>query len=98
MTRSAAPAPPRGAGLGRPLTGAVLLGLGLGGFVDGIVLHQILQWHNMLSSVRPPVDMESMRYNMTFDGLFHAATWMVTALGIAIIAAAVALLLIARRK
>lgn len=27
----------------------ILSGVGLGGFVDGIVLHQILQWHNMLS-------------------------------------------------
>jgi uncharacterized membrane protein len=31
------------------ITGGVLLGLGLGGFVDGIVLHQILQWHHMLT-------------------------------------------------
>jgi uncharacterized membrane protein len=28
----------------------ILLGIGLGGFVDGIVLHQILQWHHMLTS------------------------------------------------
>ena len=28
----------------------ILLGVGLGGFVDGILLHQILQWHHMLSS------------------------------------------------
>jgi uncharacterized membrane protein len=33
--------------------GSVLLGLGLGGFFDGIVLHQILQWHHMLSAVKP---------------------------------------------
>ena len=25
----------------------VLLGLGVGGFVDGILLHQVLQWHHM---------------------------------------------------
>ena len=25
----------------------ILLGIGPGGFVDGIVLHQILQWHHM---------------------------------------------------
>ncbi len=29
---------------------ATILGVGLGGFVDGIVLHQVLQWHHMLSS------------------------------------------------
>ena len=28
----------------------VLLGIGLGGFVDGILLHQILQWHHMLTA------------------------------------------------
>jgi hypothetical protein len=32
---------------GRLTTPGILLGLGLGGFVDGIVLHQILQWHHI---------------------------------------------------
>ena len=27
----------------------MLLGIGLGGFVDGIVFHQILQWHHFFS-------------------------------------------------
>ena len=31
----------------------IVLGLGLGGFVDGIALHQIMQWHNMGSAVLP---------------------------------------------
>jgi uncharacterized membrane protein len=66
-----------------PLVGAgLLLGIGLGGFVDGILLHQILQWHNMLSSVVPPVDVVAMKYNMVWDGLFHALTWFVTAAGV----------------
>ena len=29
----------------------MLYGIGLGGFVDGIVLHQVLQWHHMVSDV-----------------------------------------------
>ena len=29
----------------------LLYGLGLGGFIDGIVLHQIFQWHHMVSHV-----------------------------------------------
>jgi len=33
-----------------PLSAGILFGLGLGGFCDGIVLHQVLQWHHMLSS------------------------------------------------
>jgi len=69
-----------------PLVGAgLVLGIGLGGFVDGIVLHQILQWHNMLSSVIPPVDLIDLKYNMVWDGLFHAITWMMCALGIGLL-------------
>lgn len=64
------------------LAAGLLLGAGLGGFVDGIVLHQILQWHNMLSSVRPPFDLVSMKHNMLWDGLFHAFTWFVTVAGL----------------
>jgi uncharacterized membrane protein len=37
--------------IGRPLIAAgTALGIGMGGFVDGIVLHQLLQVHNMLSA------------------------------------------------
>ena len=60
----------------------VVLGVGLGGFVDGIVLHQIAQWHNMGSAIVPPVTMEAMSQNMRWDGLFHAAVWLVTLVGI----------------
>lgn len=66
-----------------PLIAAgVLMGAGLGGFVDGIVLHQILQWHNMLSSQIPPNDLVSAKVNMYWDGLFHAAVWVMTAIGL----------------
>jgi uncharacterized membrane protein len=60
----------------------ILMGIGLGGFVDGIVLHQILQWHNMLSHQIPPITMENMKINMTWDGLFHALVWVITVIGI----------------
>ena len=69
-----------------PLVGAgLVLGIGLGGFVDGIVLHQILQWHNMLSSIVPPTDLVTTKYNMMWDGLFHALTWIMCAIGIALL-------------
>ena len=58
------------------------MGIGLGGFVDGIVLHQILQWHNMMSNWVPPVTMDAMSYNMVWDGVFHAAVWVVTLVGV----------------
>lgn len=64
------------------LTAGVVLGVGLGGFADGITLHQIAQWHNMGSAVVPPVTMEAMSQNMVWDGLFHAATWLITLVGV----------------
>jgi uncharacterized membrane protein len=63
----------------------VLIGAGMGGFVDGIVLHQIAQWHNMLSSWIPPLDVVSLKVNMIWDGLFHALTWLMTAVGIGLL-------------
>lgn len=66
-----------------PLIAAgVLIGAGLGGFVDGIVLHQILQWHNMLSARMPPDNLVSAKVNMFWDGLFHLGVWVMTAIGL----------------
>lgn len=62
----------------------ILLGLGLGGFVDGILLHQILQWHHMLSSTpqHPPTTVAGLEVNTLWDGLFHAATWLFVVAGL----------------
>lgn len=69
-----------------PLIAAgVALGVGLGGFVDGIVLHQLLQWHNMLSSRLPPDNLVDMKINMMWDGLFHVLTWLMTVMGLALL-------------
>ncbi len=75
---------------GRPrlLAAGVLLGVGLGGFFDGIVLHQILQWHHLVSTPTPPDTLENLRLNTLADGLFHAATWVVTVVGVFVLAAA----------
>jgi uncharacterized membrane protein len=70
---------------GALIAAGALLGIGLGGFADGIVLHQILQWHNMLSSRVPPTDVLSLKYNMLWDGLFHAFTWIMTATGLGLL-------------
>ena len=64
------------------VSAGLILGLGLGGFIDGITLHQIMQWHNMGSAVLPPVTMEAMSQNMTWDGLFHIATLILTVIGV----------------
>jgi uncharacterized membrane protein len=60
----------------------VLLGLGLGGFFDGIVLHQILQWHHMLSSHPEPAVAGDLPLNVLADGLFHAAAYAFTVAGV----------------
>jgi uncharacterized membrane protein len=65
-----------------PTRAGVVIGVGMGGFVDGILLHQILEWHNMGSAVLPPSTMDAMRTNMRWDGLFHAAVWIVTLVGV----------------
>lgn len=65
--------------------GGVILGIGLGGFADGIILHQILQWHHMLSSIMPPADMDTMAVNMRWDGFFHLFVWILTIIGVYII-------------
>jgi uncharacterized membrane protein len=66
-----------------PLVAAgLLLGAGLGGFFDGILFHQILQWHNMLSARLPPDNLVDAKVNMFWDGVFHAAVWLMTLLGV----------------
>lgn len=70
----------------RPLISAgTLLGIGLGGFVDGILFHQLLQVHNMLSAKLPPTSVVNIEINMFWDGVFHAFTWAMTALGLALL-------------
>jgi uncharacterized membrane protein len=68
---------------------ALLLGIGLGGFLDGIVLHQIAHWHQMLSARMPPATLQAMQQNMAADGWFHLATWAVTIAGVFVLWSAV---------
>lgn len=70
----------------RPLTVAgVVLGLSLSGFLDGILLHQILQWHHMFTSVGDPAISQDPFLNSAGDGLFHLTTWLLAVLGIALL-------------
>lgn len=64
----------------------ILLGIGLGGFFDGIVFHQLLQWHHMASNTHiSAADVHGLRFNVWLDGLFHAATYVFTLAGIALL-------------
>ncbi|MFJ2032819.1 DUF2243 domain-containing protein [Streptosporangium sp. NPDC087985] len=71
-----------------------ILGVGLGGFVDGILLHQILQWHHMLSSTDsdhigvkyyPADTLSGLQMNTLWDGFFHAFTWLAVLIGLGLL-------------
>lgn len=91
MTERARRGPARPAGIATP---SLILGVGLGGFVDGILLHQLLQWHHMLSSSGDdslglpeyPVDtVPGLEMNTVWDGLFHTVTWLAVLIGLGLL-------------
>ena len=63
---------------------SLLVGIGMGGFVDGIVLHQMLQWHHMLTDTgeHPATTLSGLEVNTVADGIFHAATWLFVITGV----------------
>ncbi|WP_214414836.1 DUF2243 domain-containing protein [Sphaerisporangium fuscum] len=72
----------------------IVLGVGMGGFVDGILLHQVLQWHHMLSSTDTdnigvryysPHTVGGLEMNTLWDGLFHVFTWLAVLAGLALL-------------
>ena len=65
-----------------PMAAGVFFGLGLGGFFDGIVLHQVLQWHHMLSSWYPVTTIENLELNTRWDGIFHSSTYIFVLIGL----------------
>ncbi|MEH2140693.1 DUF2243 domain-containing protein [Nostoc sp.] len=67
------------------ISAGICLGVGLGGFLDGILLHQLLQWHHMLSSIRPLTNTANIDLNMVWDGLFHALDWVFTVVGLVLL-------------
>jgi uncharacterized membrane protein len=58
---------------------AMTLGFALGGFFDGILLHQILQWHHLLSLVP---GMDDLRLQVLWDGYFHLLMYVVALVGL----------------
>ncbi|MEE1657698.1 DUF2243 domain-containing protein [Microvirga sp. CF3062] len=55
-----------------------MLGFALGGFFDGILLHQILQWHHLLSAING----DDIRFQVAADGYFHALMYVIAAVGL----------------
>ena len=66
----------------RPVAPLLLTGFGLGAFVDGIVLHQVLQWHHLVVARVPADDLAGLEANTLWDGVFHLVSWLVVVAGL----------------
>jgi uncharacterized membrane protein len=64
------------------IVAAILLGLGQAGFFDGIVFHQLLQWHHMFTSIESTDTVSGLELNTLGDGLFHLVDWLLTLAGL----------------
>ncbi|MFJ6539921.1 DUF2243 domain-containing protein [Streptomyces sp. NPDC091385] len=62
--------------------------------LDGILLHQLLQWHHVLSSTNhdrigvkyyDPHTLSGLEMNTLWDGIFHAVCWIAVLLGLSIL-------------
>ena len=63
------------------ILGPFVLGFALGAFFDGILLHQVLQWHHFLSLV-PGKDLQTQIWA---DGLFHLAVYVLAVGGLVLL-------------
>lgn len=65
----------------------VVLGMGFGGFADGIILHQILGWHHLVCYTMncQPTSVAQLQHENTQDGYFHLGLWLVTLAGTAML-------------
>lgn len=59
----------------RSVTSGVLMGIGVAGFIDETVFHQILHWHHFY-------DKGSATAGLVSDGFFHAGSWISIVAGI----------------
>lgn len=58
-----------------------ILGFSLGGFFDGILLHQVLQWHHLFSLV-PGETWRDIRNQILMDGWFHVLHYVIALVGL----------------
>ena len=68
-------------GRGRLNLAAGILGVALGGFIDGILLHQVLQWHHLLSLVEGEA-FRDVRVQIFADGVFHVLMYVIAIIGL----------------
>jgi uncharacterized membrane protein len=63
----------------RSLVVGLLTGVGVAGFVDETVFHQLLHWHHFYDRSTPA-------WGLVSDGLFHAASWVCMVAGLFVFA------------
>lgn len=62
-----------------------MFGFGLSGVADGIVLHQVLQWHHLVSDKEPTNTVNGLENNTFADGIFHVVTVVVLVIGVVLL-------------
>jgi uncharacterized membrane protein len=67
---------PPGANIKKLRAAGIVLGLGLGGFIDGILFHMLLQWHHVIcvNCLSPTQTTDDLRLETFSDGVFHGVT------------------------
>jgi uncharacterized membrane protein len=60
--------------VGRSIGSGVLIGIGVAGFIDETVFHQLLHWHHFYDESTPTLGLVS-------DGFFHAGSWLCIVVG-----------------
>lgn len=50
----------------------VLMGIALGGLIEGILLRQVLQWHHLLSGTVPATTPPGLATNLRWEGVYAA--------------------------
>jgi uncharacterized membrane protein len=59
----------------RSILAGVLIGIGVAGFLDETVFHQLLHWHHFY-------DRSTTSVGLVSDGLFHAGSWLCIVCGL----------------
>ncbi len=59
----------------RSILSGLLLGVGVAGFIDEAVFHQLLHWHHFYDRSTPEAGLVS-------DGIFHVGSWVATVAGL----------------
>lgn len=81
MTPTPQSGPAAAGSTARLRTAGYLLGFGTGGIFDGILLHQLLQWHHLLSGVGG-AQLRDLRVQVLVDGVFHTLMYAIAAAGL----------------